>query len=905
MPPAEDNTPDFDSMSPEELMAWMETLAERQGAVEGFTTNERVEIAEVDPDSVEDSGPGYIPYGMAEDVWAEKKAKEDAERAERLAARQQSKAEPAQPIAAEPTPAPEPERVAEATPAASGDAPDFDSMTPEEMMAWMETLAERQGAHEGFTTNERVDIAEVDPDSIGDLGPGYIPYGMSEDVWAEKQAKEAAEKAARRTSQQQATPQPAAEAKPEPEPMMALPEFDPSMAEEAPQDIFELPELDLGIDLDASTQLASASDAGMDWLESLAAEQAGGDFPQMDLSGLGGDLDLSGLSEELEPVEEMDVDPVAWLDNLVQDQGDTFDLPSDDSPAEAPMFAATPSEATDLSDDVDPIQWLESLAERQGADPEEFMTPAGLDIPELDDDGGAPQYTDYAVETEGMDESDVRSPSFSAVDTLDDATADDDPAAWLDHLASSKGGDAGAGYEPLEDFAGEDEEAEEEAVASSESQADIMSKLNSAQDVSADEMKGWMDNLLEQGASRTDVTDYIDEDEEEEEALEASIPDWLIEQVGPPPDIAEESATTASEPPPAELLEALATDAETPEATLPDWLQEQAAPTAEADLENLFVETETIPEAQSTTPAAEVIVGDGDTLEIDTSDPWVEAFELERQQELSGEEAPDWYTEKVGIIEGKESAPEPKKATLEDVQLGVETDLPKGEPEALPAWLSEVETPDEGETITTDMPAFIGGDFDSAPTSEIPAWLQEHVESAETTEMPASEDMPAWLQEAQFDPTDTIPEWLIETVSETDETPAFTPPPIDPSKQHMTAPTIPSTPGTPATPVAPSTPPAPVSPAPVTPIDIDVDATLQSAREKLSAGDIDGCLSDYEAVIHVNANLAEVTIEVERLSKDATHKNSAAVHRVLGDALMRQGRLQDALNTYRRALNLL
>jgi hypothetical protein len=79
MPPAEDNTPDFDSMSPEELMAWMETLAERQGAVEGFTTNERVEIAEVDPDSVEDSGPGYIPYGMAEDVWAEKKAKEDAD----------------------------------------------------------------------------------------------------------------------------------------------------------------------------------------------------------------------------------------------------------------------------------------------------------------------------------------------------------------------------------------------------------------------------------------------------------------------------------------------------------------------------------------------------------------------------------------------------------------------------------------------------------------------------------------------------------------------------------------------------------------------------------------------------------------------------------------------------------
>ena len=73
-----DNTPDFDSMSPEELMAWMETLAERQGATEGFTTETRMEIAEVDPDTVGDTGPGYIPYGMTEDQWAERQVKEEA-----------------------------------------------------------------------------------------------------------------------------------------------------------------------------------------------------------------------------------------------------------------------------------------------------------------------------------------------------------------------------------------------------------------------------------------------------------------------------------------------------------------------------------------------------------------------------------------------------------------------------------------------------------------------------------------------------------------------------------------------------------------------------------------------------------------------------------------------------------
>ena len=45
-----DNMPDFDNMSQEEIMAWMETLAKRQGASEGFTTAADMDIAEVDPE---------------------------------------------------------------------------------------------------------------------------------------------------------------------------------------------------------------------------------------------------------------------------------------------------------------------------------------------------------------------------------------------------------------------------------------------------------------------------------------------------------------------------------------------------------------------------------------------------------------------------------------------------------------------------------------------------------------------------------------------------------------------------------------------------------------------------------------------------------------------------------------
>jgi len=51
MPPA-DNTPDFDKMSPEEIMAWMESLAKRQGANEGFTTAADMDVPEVDPNTV-------------------------------------------------------------------------------------------------------------------------------------------------------------------------------------------------------------------------------------------------------------------------------------------------------------------------------------------------------------------------------------------------------------------------------------------------------------------------------------------------------------------------------------------------------------------------------------------------------------------------------------------------------------------------------------------------------------------------------------------------------------------------------------------------------------------------------------------------------------------------------------
>src|SRR5688572_26467447 len=130
--------PDFDSMTPEELMKWMESLAVRQGATEGLTTSADMAVAEVSADDERLAGKGdYVPYGWTEDKWKEHLAKEE----------EQKKAKgQAAPAAAAPKPAPVPEAAPPppapvAQPAAASATPDFDSMTPEELMKWMESLA--------------------------------------------------------------------------------------------------------------------------------------------------------------------------------------------------------------------------------------------------------------------------------------------------------------------------------------------------------------------------------------------------------------------------------------------------------------------------------------------------------------------------------------------------------------------------------------------------------------------------------------------------------------------------------------------------------------------------------------------------------------------------------------------
>lgn len=82
-------------------------------------------------------------------------------------------------------------------------------------------------------------------------------------------------------------------------------------------------------------------------------------------------------------------------------------------------------------------------------------------------------------------------------------------------------------------------------------------------------------------------------------------------------------------------------------------------------------------------------------------------------------------------------------------------------------------------------------------------------------------------------------------------------------------------------------------------------AGFKTARGKIAEGKMEEALGDYETLLRANIGLDLVVSDMQWLIKQARHRDNPAVHRVLGDALMRQGQLQQALDAYRHALKLL
>jgi hypothetical protein len=919
-------TPDFDNMTPQQISEWMESLARRQGATEGFTTSASADIPEIDPSTVDASllEDTYIPFGWTKEQWEAQLAKEAAEKAAKQAT-QAAPVPPPSPAPAAPVPPPA------ATPAAAGKV-----MTEEEITEFMlslpldkqlELLTEMGKKQRGEPNRVAELLPTWDESSVDQSKVSkYVPYGWKEEDWDAYLAKEEAAKQAGQTVSPLPPPPPTPVPAPQPEAelpdVLKAPSLDDLFSN---QTSYNEEELEL---LDTRANAPQAVSNPLDWLSSLG----GGDAAPVDLGDLSQGLDI--------PAAPSAEDPMAWLATLAGPEtpaapeldlnaisGDLFGIGgADDAPA-APV-------------DDDRLNWLETLAKSQGAATQELITPANATIDrstlsQPTDDG--PGYQPYSFEEgssgEQLNLADLDT-VFSSVGQASDNDFDD-PESWLDNLAA--GVNVHREETPtLEEAEPDTVVAAQAASAPEEDPMEVMRKLNAGAEVSPEAMENFFEAMFERAAQEPDEPEAFAADEIP--PIQAEIPDWLQESF----------ASVANEPelndvPVAQMLEDLGLS-DAPAEALPlvddplsaptslDWMQE--LPTTDISDEQMLDEigfefTESVDEEGAEAiaipdwlldaePMAEDmsdIFADANTIPpdlvapppqfvVDANDPWVQAL----TQEAEGEsQLRQWYEQSVARLD----APTPATTVaqmapvgaaeslggLQRAELPDDDSLTPGEPVEVPAWLLGMEAPAPvpAAPAPAPTPAVLDTDtyegidwLESAPVdNDIPDWLIAQVDD---TAAPA-DDLPDWLAGADISSED-IPDWLRETVEDEAENTLPAPAP---------AAVVPAAPP----PALVPAPAAPRSPAPVpTAARIDVAATLQSARSR-AATDVDASLRDYEAVVRANAALPEVVQDLNKLANDKTHKANPAVHRVLGDALMRQGNLKDALATYRKALNLL
>lgn len=688
--------------------------------------------------------------------------------------------------------------------------PDFDSMSPEEIMAWMEALAVRQGATEGIINDvSNVQVAEIDPTTV-DIADEYIPYGMDPEVWAKKKAAEDAAKAdiiAARKAERDAkggvpAPQPPAP-KPPVLPTPPVPVMQPE-PEPAPLDFMNdllgsssdnAPDLMAALSASAPTPEAAAPAddmfGGLDFLSNLgqAASDNMGDLGSLDFSG----LDALGADEPAAGGLGLD-----WLENMV----------SDAKPADSNEFAAAtlPDTAQDALSETavgrildDPMDWLSDFSE----DKPMVAAPAATNLDAL-----------FAA-------------SQAEITPTGDAATDEIRSALKEGSAKP------------------------------------------------DDVLAWMDSMLDKGLNRTDVVE--EDDTDDSKPLEGEIPDWLVSQVGAPPDLSASAEAVAEG-----------------ETDLPEWLTTPVSEEQTAEFEAIFTEAVQEPPSPVSQPSVldnspSLGLLDTSAIQVEMSDPWVEAFELERSERMGDtDQLADWYTaaqselksstDSIETLDSKQVKPiAASGVTLQPANLRPESDLPVGESQSVPSWLSAEAAAPAATTRATSE-------------NDIPDWLQ-----TETLEQPVAgddSDLPDWLkpQVEASAPVDEapLPPWLDKRVV-TDEftampdTPIVTPMELPvPTERPVRRPALVPT----------------ISPS-------EIAQLLNSARGSLKMGDVGAMVEKYETLIRAQAALEEVTTDLATISRDPAHKGNPAVLRVYGDALMRQGKLQAALDTYRAALNLL
>ena len=773
-----DEFPDFDSMTPEEQMAWLESLAKRQGVGdEELTTAADLDIPV--PENAVIDEPGYVPYSISDKPAASKaapapKPEPEPEPEPELLPVEDEGDDPMQwlgtlsadasgdlgldesldlpddllsdlgvpeeaPITEAFIAPPEPEL--EAAPAAEAEVPvvdDDDPLGGMDPMLFLETLAARQGvSHEQLTTAANMEIPDVPDDAVIDE-PGYVPY----DVVAGGPRK-------MQELEPEPEPEPVAAPEPEPEPVVA------------PEPELEF-DLDLDLDLDLSPEPAEAS---ADWAMAEAGE------------------DLEAADEALSWLQDLAAEPDAGMSDLF-DMGDDLLGDLDEIAAEEASFAPEPEPAPEPPAPV---------AQAQSDDP-----------------------------LAGLSDEDVARMQASG-----DLTPQQE-LAWLKRQASKL------------------------AEARETSESDVIEDLPPAQPAEA--LPDWLEQMREQEPSEDAAAALF-----EEMVEPAGVPDWLDE---------------AAEP--AELELDTGMDVESLWADAVD--EQPASPEPALDLD---------PESE----LAAFLEGD---FTPDVPDQLAEALDAEYERRVTGDQSePDWYAEAVS--QASDAPDEMPPAVIEEPAPATGDVLAQAEPMDMPDWLRPQE----------DEPAVV------ADEADMPDWVMESVEEVEAEIEPG--DIPDWLRD------ESVVDEGVDWIGEEAEAPQAA---IEPELPVVEPPQA----ATPAKPV-PAPPPVPEPAVVQEPVFIEGEATppavpegelFDQYRQRLEEDPADfatrlalaralwsnqrsaASLDQYEALIDHTQLLQDVANDLSHLA--AEHAQNPRLQRMLGDVYMRRGMLQEALESYRSAL---
>jgi hypothetical protein len=940
-----DEFPDFDSMTPEEQLAWLESLAKRQGV----SSDELITAANVDipiPEDTEVDEPGYVPFeGSRSAREAQQAAFEAQEPEPELPTFERAEEELALPSEEE-------------FEAAVSQA-DFD----------LESEAELGDLEFDFATSPDVEEPQEAAGSLFWLDSLAVQSEDLGDVDLFSAAGiEAAEEPEARIEEEEAVHPPAQESD-------LLEEFDLGSMPE------ELADLE---------QLATAGDellGGVDpmlWLESLAMRQ-GARKEELVTSA---DLDIAEVSEDTEvdepgyvPFEgsrsaretqsaasvgegpgpesaEIELEPVAETfeeitpPELELEEG-AADLEAGPLP-EMPEFAETgfATEEADILGGADPLKWLESLAKRQGAKAEEFITSADLEIPEVPEGTAIdePGYVAYSPLSILPSDQEIELPEHAEEEIEQVLSGFESELVEESLLISEQEAveSVGASFSWLEDLAAEPDEdlvqflaVDDEAAGglaaeeAAESTLPAEPEMTPAGDVLAgmtdeevayaqahglltgEQELAWLKRQAAKLAEARQSQEMAALSEEELEPAEPveQLPDWVM---GMRPEDEQEAALESDE------LEAdLELPAEVVELT--DWLQEPEAEAAidlpelvetgaaelslDADVESLWADTgeeEFVP-AEETVPESELVAFLEGKLVPTEPDPLAEALDAEFDRKLEGDESePEWYTDAVAKIAAE--APAVAEAEVElpaAEEVPAEPVLTPGSQGEMPDWLVE-----KGEEVgvaavgDSDIPSWLQGTREepTAVMADVPSWLTEGLDEQPVAEAGAAPD---WLSEFDRMPEETPePEAAVAVEPEPESAPVEQPgpPPVKaeepPARAAMAEPAVPAS--------------AKLESIPEGELFDEYRRRLQEnpndhpnrlalARALRTSQELTSSLNQYETLLEASQLLQDVSDDLVTMVGD--HPDVPRVRRLLGDAYMRSGMLQEALDAYRSALD--